>query len=131
MHFGKKLALGLMALTLGATPLAALAGDPTGTWQANDGKSRYKIMHCADGALCARLIWLRDKDDKNRQYLNQIIVQGRQSAENKWTGTVKHGGDTYAGTMVMTGEDSLKVNGCQGVLCQTVSLSRMRTVAER
>ncbi|RYH07576.1 MAG: DUF2147 domain-containing protein [Alphaproteobacteria bacterium] len=125
MHLGKKIAFGILALALGAAPVAALAADPTGIWQADDGKSRYKITNCSADALCARLIWLRDKDDKNIQYLNQVIVQGRQSAENKWTGTVKQGGDTYAGTMVLTGEDSLKVNGCRGVFCQTVRLSRV------
>lgn len=125
MHLGKKIAAGILAMAVAAAPVAALAGDPTGIWQANDGKSRYKITNCSGGALCARLIWLRDKDDKNRRYLNQVIVQGTLSAENKWTGTVKQGGDTYAGTMVMTGADSLKVNGCQGVFCQTVNLSRI------
>lgn len=125
MQIGKKLAVGILALALGAAPVFAFAADPTGTWQADDGKSRYKITHCSGGALCARLIWLRDHDDKNRQYLNQVIVQGTQSAANKWTGTVKQGGDTYAGTMTMTGDDSLKVNGCQGVFCQTVRLSRV------
>lgn len=125
MHLAKKLATAALATLLAAAPVYALAADPAGTWQADDGKSRYKVTHCANGALCARLIWLRDKDDKNRQYLNQVIVQGTQSAENKWTGTVKHDGEVYAGTMVMTGEDSLKVNGCQGVFCQTVALSRV------
>ncbi len=125
MHIGKKIAAGIIAMTLAATPALALAADPTGIWQANDGKSRYKITNCSGGALCARLIWLRDKDDKNIAYLNQVIVQGTQSAENKWTGTVRQGGDIYAGTMIMTGEDSLKVNGCQGVFCQTVNLSRV------
>ena len=125
MHLTKKIASAALATLLAAAPMHALAADPTGTWQADDGKSRYKITNCADGALCARLIWLRDKDDANRQYLNQVIVQGTQSAENKWTGTVKHQGDVYAGTMVMTGENSIKVNGCQGVFCQTVNLSRV------
>ena len=125
MHLAKKLVAAALATLLAAAPVYAVAADPTGTWQANDGKSRYKITNCADGALCARLIWLRDKDDANRQYLNQVIVQGTQSAENKWTGTVKHQGDVYAGTMVMTGENSIKVNGCQGVFCQTVNLSRV------
>lgn len=125
MQLGKAISAALLATALGAAPVFALAADPTGTWQANDGKSRYKITNCSGGALCARLIWLRDKDDKNRQYLNQVIVKGTLSAENKWTGTVKQGGDTYAGTMIMTGADSLKVNGCQGVFCQTVNLSRI------
>ena len=125
MHLARKFAAAALALGLATAPVLALAADPTGTWQADDGKSRYKITECGSDALCARLIWLRDKDDVNRQYLNQVIVQGTQSTENKWSGTVKHAGDTYAGTMVMTGEDSLKVNGCQGIFCQTVRLSRV------
>jgi uncharacterized protein (DUF2147 family) len=125
MHPGKKIAAGILALALATTPVLAVAADPTGIWQAHDGKSRYKITSCAEGALCARLIWLRDKDDKNIGYLNQVIVQGKQSAENQWTGTVMQGGDIYDGTMVLTGEDSLKVNGCMGVFCQTVRLSRV------
>ena len=125
MHLTKKLAAAALALGLITAPVLALAADPTGTWQADDGKSRYKITNCGGDALCARLIWLRDKNDENRQYLNQVIVQGTQSSENKWTGTVKHAGDTYEGTMTMTGENSLKVNGCQGMFCKTVKLSRV------
>lgn len=124
MTFIKTLAALALATGLAVTPAIATAADPTGTWQADDGKSRYKITECGD-AVCARLIWLRDKDDVNRQYLNQVIVQGKQSSENKWTGTVKHAGDTYSGTMIMTGQDNLKVNGCQGLFCQTVRLSRV------
>ncbi len=125
MHLLKTLAAGIVAMTVAAAPTFTFAADPTGIWQAHDGKSRYKITNCSDGALCARLIWLRDKDDKNIAYLNQVIVQGTKSAENKWTGTVKQGGETYAGTMIMIDEDSLKVNGCSGVFCQTVNLSRV------
>ncbi len=126
MHLATKIGAAVLATLLAAAPVAAFAADPTGTWQADDGKSRYQVSYCGSGhALCARLIWLRDKDDKNMPYLNQVIVRGNQSAENKWTGTVKHEGDVFAGTMVMTGKDSLKVNGCQGVFCKTVSLSRV------
>jgi uncharacterized protein (DUF2147 family) len=125
MHLATKLAAAVLATIVATAPVYAIAADPTGTWQADDGKSRYKITECGSGALCARLIWLRDKDDVNRQYLNQVIVQGKQASQNKWTGTVKNAGDVYSGTMIMTGEDSLKVNGCQGVFCQTVRLSRV------
>lgn len=125
MHLATKIAAAGLATLLAAAPAFALAADPTGTWQADDGKSRYKITSCGDDALCAKLIWLRDKDDVNRQYLNQVIVQGTQDSANKWTGTVKHAGDVYSGSMVMTGEDNLKVNGCQGIFCQTVNLSRV------
>ena len=103
-----------------------MAADPTGTWAATDGKSRYEITYCDGGVtLCGKLIWLRDADDPNRAYLNEIVVQGAQSAENKWTGTVIHEGDTYSGTMIMTGEGRLKVTGCQAIFCQTVNLTRV------
>lgn len=125
MHLSTKLVAAVFATICAIAPVYAVAADPTGTWQADDGKSRYKITECGSGSLCARLIWLRDKDDQNRQYLNQVIVQGKQSSENKWTGTVKHAGDVLSGTMIMTGQDSLKVNGCQGIFCQTVKLSRV------
>ena len=81
MHLAKKLAAAALALGLASAPALALAADPTGTWQADDGKSRYKITACGADSLCARLIWLRDKDDVNRQYLNQVIVQGTQSGQ--------------------------------------------------
>jgi uncharacterized protein (DUF2147 family) len=126
MHFATKVAAAAFASLLVAAPVLALAADPTGTWQADDGKSRYKITYCQGGdALCGELIWLRDKDDKNWGYLNQTVVQGTQAEANTWTGTVSLDGGTYSGTLTMTGADSMKVKGCQGVFCNTINLSRV------
>jgi len=124
MRNAMKIAVAALASLLVTAPVLAVAADPTGTWQADDGKSRYKITNCGED-LCGKLIWLRDKDDKNREYLNQTVVQGSPSAENKWTGTVSLDGGTYDGTLTMTGEDSMKVKGCQGVFCNTISLTRV------
>ena len=125
MHSAMKFAAAAFASLLATAPVLAIAADPTGTWAATDGKSRYEITYCGEDALCGKLIWLRDADDPNRDYLNQVVVQGRQSAENKWTGTVIHEGDTYDGTMVVTGEGRLKVTGCQAIFCQTVDLTKV------
>lgn len=125
MHSAIKIAAAALASLLATAPVLALAADPTGTWAATDGKSRYEISYCGGDALCGKLIWLRDADDPNRDYLNKMVVQGEQSAENKWTGTVIHDGDTYDGTMIMTGDGSLKVTGCQAIFCQTVNLKRV------
>ena len=125
MHSAIRIAAAAFASLLVSAPVLAIAADPTGTWAATDGKSRYEITYCGDDALCGKLIWLRDADDPNRDYLNQVVVQGRQSAENKWTGTVIHEGDTYDGTMVVTGEGRLKVTGCQAIFCQTVDLTKV------
>ena len=125
MHIATKTVAAAFASLLVTAPVLAVAADPTGTWAATDGKSRYEITYCGGDALCGKLIWLRDADDPNRAYLNEVVVQGAQSAENKWTGTVIHEGDTYAGTMVMTGEESLRVTGCQAIFCKTVDLTKV------
>ncbi len=124
MHSATKMVAAAVASLLVTAP--ALAADPTGTWAATDGKSRYEITYCGDGeALCGKLIWLRDADDPNRAYLNEVVVQGAQAAENKWTGTVIHEGGRYNGTMVMTDEESLRVTGCQAIFCRTVDLTKV------
>ncbi len=126
MHSAIKIAAAAFASLLAIAPAFAVAADPTGTWAATDGKSRYEISFCGGGeALCGKLIWLRDADDPNRDYLNKMVVKGQQAAENKWTGTVIHNGDTYSGTMVMKEDGSLKVTGCQAIFCQTVNLTKV------
>lgn len=126
MHTAIKIAAAAFASLLATAPVLAIAADPTGTWAATDGKSRYEITHCGGAEkLCGRLIWLRDADDPNRDYLNKVVVQGAQAADNKWTGTVIHNGDTYDGTMIMREDGTLKVTGCTGIFCQTVDLTRV------
>jgi uncharacterized protein (DUF2147 family) len=130
MHLGKKLAVGILASALAAAPVfAAVAADPTGTWQSTSGESRYKVSYCGDGTqLCAKLTWLRDdaKTDENLAYLNRYVVQGASpTADNKWAGQLSYAGDTYDGSLTMTGQNSLKLSGCKGMFCKTMSFSRI------
>ena len=128
MHLATKLAAAVLATICATAPLAALASDPTGTWQTTTGESRYKVSLCGDGTqLCAKLVWLRDdaKTAENLAYLNRFVVKGAAPAsDDKWKGQVNYAGETFAGTLTMTGSDSLKLNGCQGMFCKTVRLSR-------
>lgn len=130
MHPGKTLALCLMALTLGAAPLAAAtAADPTGTWQSTSGESRYKVTYCGDGKqICAKLTWLRDdaRSKDNLAYLNRYVVRGAtETGDNKWAGQLNYAGDSYDGSLTMTGDDSLKLSGCKGMFCKTMNFSRV------
>jgi uncharacterized protein (DUF2147 family) len=127
MHLGKKLAAGILASLLVAAP--AFAADPTGTWQSTTGESRYKVSYCGDGTqLCAKLTWLRNdaKTDENLPYLNHYVVKGATAAAaNKWQGQVNYAGDTFAGSLTMIGANSLKLSGCKGMFCKTMSFSRV------
>lgn len=127
MHLGKKLALGVVASIMAVAP--AFAADPTGTWQSTSGESRYKVTYCGDGKqLCAKLTWLRDdaRTKRNVAYLNHYVVKGASPTDdNQWAGQVSYDGDTYDGSLTMTGNNSLKLSGCKGMFCKTMSFSRV------
>jgi len=127
MHLRRTLALALVASTLAMAP--AFAADPTGTWQSNTGESRYKVTYCGDGTqLCARLTWLRSdaRTKENLAYLNRYVVQGATATDaNKWAGQVNYAGDTYAGSLSMPDDNSLKLSGCKGMFCKTMNFSRV------
>ncbi len=127
MHLATKLAAAVLATVLTAAP--AFAADPTGTWQTTTGESRYKVSYCGDGTqLCAKLTWLRSdaRTAENLRYLNQMVVIGAaQSSDNKWRGQVNYAGDTFAGSLTMTSDNSLKLNGCKGMFCKTMNFSRV------
>jgi uncharacterized protein (DUF2147 family) len=133
MHFGKKLAAATLALALGAAP--AFAADPTGTWQSTSGESRYKVTYCGDGKqLCAKLTWLRDdaRTKGNLAYLNRYVVKGAvATADNQWAGELNYAGETYDGSMTMSGDNALKLSGCKGMFCKTMNFSRLEKVASR
>ncbi len=127
MLFPKTLVAGLLAAGLSVTP--ALAADPTGTWQSNTGESRYHITYCGDGTqLCAKLTWLREdaRTAENLAYLNRYVVKGAvPTGENRWKGSVAYDGDVYAGSVTMVSENAMKLKGCKGMFCQSMSFSRL------
>lgn len=127
MHLAKSLAIALTLVGLASAP--ALAGDPTGTWQSNSGDSRYKVSYCGDGTqLCAKLTWLREdaRTAENLALLNSYIVTGAVPAgENSWEGSLAYEGDVYAGEVTMVSNDMMKLKGCQGMFCKSMSFSRI------
>ncbi len=131
MSVTKRLAIAALSLLIAAAP--ALAADPTGYWQTTGGESRYKVSYCGDGTqLCAKLTWLRQdaQTAENLAYLNRYVVKGALPADpDTWEGQVSYGGETFAGSLEMTGSNSLKLSGCKGMFCKTMVFSRLRNVA--
>ena len=119
----------LIAIGLATAPVAALAADPTGTWQTTTGESRYKVSYCGGGeALCAKLVWLRDdaKTPENLELLGSYVVKGATpTAENKWHGAVRYQGDIYEGNVTLVGSDAMKLSGCKGMFCKSLSFTRL------
>jgi uncharacterized protein (DUF2147 family) len=138
-HSATKLAAKLAAATL----IAALAVSPSfaadlshrsglspvGSWETSTGESRYKVSLCGDGtALCAKLTWLRSdaRTPDNLPYLNTYVLQdAQQTRANKWQGTVAFQGKTVGGSLTLVGSDTIKLSGCQMVMCKSVEFHRI------
>lgn len=126
MQLANRLITALIAIGLTTAP--ALAADPTGNWQSSNGESRYQVTFCGGDKLCAKLTWLRDdaRTAENLAYLNHYVVKGAVPKDNgEWTGTVTYNGDTYNGVLTMTDQNSLRLQGCKGLFCQSMRFTRI------
>jgi uncharacterized protein (DUF2147 family) len=133
MSLAKWLAAALLApaLLAPAAPFATAADavvTPIGTWQLSTGESRFAVNYCDGGTkICAKLTWLRSdaRTPENLAYLNQMVVTAAPRGANEWRGTVVYDGHEYSGSVKMLSEDSLKLLGCQGIFCKTLTLTRL------
>lgn len=115
------------AVALAAAVAPASAASPNGAWQTAKGDARYQVFTCDGASLCATLVWLREDARKpnNLQYLNKTVVKAQPVAENKWRGTVSIEGQRATGSITMIDADSIKVEGCKGIFCKTLSFERI------
>ena len=118
-------------------PAKAQSGtDATGIWLTQAGDAKVRVSKCGAG-ICGVVVWLRDPidpatgkpqvDDKNpnpalakRPMIGLPLFSGMHPAgPNRWSGHIYNAddGSTYASNVSLSGPDSLKVEGCVGVLC--------------
>ena len=130
------------ALALLLTAAAALAADPAGLWQTQDGDSRIRIAPCG-AALCGTLAWLREPADaqgrpkldaangdpalRGRPLAGIPLISGMVRDGAGWRGKVYNpeDGKTYDATLALKDASTLLLQGCLAVvLCQTETLTR-------
>ena len=128
-HSAAKLFSAIAVAMLAASPVgAADPVSPVGKWQTATGESRYEVSYCGNSDLCARLTWLRSdaRTPENLAHLNTYVVKGaRQTAANKWSGTVKYEGEEIPGRMTLVDDDRMVIRGCQVIFCQTLEFERI------
>lgn len=124
----------LIAAALIGTPMAH-AAEPTGTWLTEKADARIHVAHCGK-ALCGTVVWSKDAidpqtgkppvDDKNpdpskrgRKIVGMRIFSMNLDSNGIWAGPIYNSDDgkSYAGRLLMQGDDALQVNGCAGALC--------------
>jgi uncharacterized protein (DUF2147 family) len=133
----------LTALLAPAASHAQTAGTPIGVWLTQAADARVRISKCGE-AICGVVVWLREPvnpatgqpmvDDKNpnpalakRPMIGlPLFTDMRIAGPNKWSGHIYNADDggTYASNISVTGPDTLRVEGCVGMLCGSESWRR-------
>ena len=135
----------LVLIALVAAPIARseTVEEPTGIWLTQAGDARVRVSKCG-GGICGVIVWLKDPinsatgkpevDDKNpnpahakRPMIGLSLFSGmRPSGPNKWSGQIYNADDgkSYESHISVAGPDTLRVEGCVGVLCGGESWTR-------
>ena len=112
------------ALIVPAT--AQSAANPDGVWKDRWGTT-FTFQLCGDGTqLCGTLNDIQgdSRTQENLAYVNQQVVQGQQTAPNKWEGQIALNGGKAKAIVELTGPDTLKITGCQ-LLCSSIDYQRV------
>jgi uncharacterized protein (DUF2147 family) len=126
----------IIAPLFGASPAFAQSTEPVGVWLTEKGDARVKVTKCGSG-ICGVIVGLKDPidpatghpqvDDKNPNPALQtrpvigisLFIGMRPSASGKWSGQIYNADDggTYVSHVTFTGGDTLRVEGCVGMIC--------------
>lgn len=129
---------------------AQAAGDPSGTWQTEDGRARVKVERCGAGeAVCGKVVWLKsplndqgqprtdiknpDPAKRTRPVIGLTLMNGlKPNGEGRFKGEIYNAeeGRNYNVTVGLESANALNVEGCVlGVLCGSQTWSRVADVA--
>ena len=133
----------LVAVLAATVSHGQTTGSPIGVWLTQAGDARVRISKCGE-AICGVVVWLREPvnpatgqpmvDDKNpnpalakRPMIGlPLFTDMRIAGPNKWSGHIYNADDggTYASNISVASPDTLRVEGCVGMLCGSESWRR-------
>lgn len=115
-----------VAAAMIAPAAAQSAATPDGVWKDRWGTT-FTFNMCGDGTqLCGTLNDIQgdSRTEENLAFVNQQVVQGQQTAPNKWEGQIALNGGGAKAIVQLTGPDTLKITGCQ-LLCSSIEYQRV------
>ena len=115
---------------------AQAGGEVSGIWLTQAGDAKVRVSRCS-GGICGVVVWLKEPinaatgkpqvDDKNpnpalarRPMIGLPLFAGmRPSGPNRWSGQIYNAddGSSYVSNIALSGADTLRVEGCVGMLC--------------
>jgi uncharacterized protein (DUF2147 family) len=129
----------IVAVSLSGTAAFAADPSPIGDWLVKDGYAHIRIDICA-GRLWGIVAWEKtpggvDKENpdlakKSRPTLGMPIIIGfTPTKPNRWEGEIynSENGKMYNANVSMADENTLDLEGCLWVLCQTQKWTRVKT----
>jgi hypothetical protein len=122
----KMLLVSAFAAALFTTPALSQDIDPTGVWVDQWGTT-FTFELCGDGTqLCGVLndIQGNSRTEKNLAYVNQEVVAADMVEPNKWEGAIALNGGNATATVELLGENTLKITGCQFIICNSIDYQR-------
>jgi uncharacterized protein (DUF2147 family) len=134
-RFGFMIAI-VTALFAAAPANAQTGGEASGIWLTQAGDAKVRVSKCG-GGICGVVVWLREPidaatgkpqvDDKNsnpalatRPMIGLPLFSSmRPSGPNRWSGQIYNAddGQSYVSNVSVAGPDTLRVEGCVGMLC--------------
>src|SRR4030081_2407851 len=126
----------IFAALLAVSAARAQTLDPSGIWLTQAGDAKVRVSKCG-AQICGVVVWLREPinpatglpmvDDKNpnpalakRPMIGlPLFTDMRISGPNKWSGHIYNADDggTYVSSISVFGPDTLRGEGCGGMLC--------------
>lgn len=134
---GGKASVGMVLLmALAAGPAAAQAPSPAGTWLSQSGETRVRIAPCG-AQLCGTIVWVKtpgkdvhnpDPAQRGRDLVGLRMIAMSPAGQNAWKGSLYRytDGQTFTGTMKMTGQNTMELSGCVagGLICRAQTWTR-------
>lgn len=134
---GGKASVGMVLMTmLAAAPAAAQAPSPAGTWLSQSGETRVRIAPCG-AQLCGTIVWVKspakdvhnpDPAQRGRDLVGLRMITMSPAGQNAWKGSLYRytDGQTFTGTMKMTGQSTMELSGCVvgGLICRAQTWTR-------
>lgn len=125
-------ALAAVAVMVGPLMVPSLAQDsaldPTGSF-VDEWGTTFTFSLCGDGTeLCATLDVLEGDSatEENLAYVGSQVVQALPAGPSVWEGTIDAGGLSGETTITQTGPDTIDIEGCRAIVCQTLTYTRVQ-----
>jgi uncharacterized protein (DUF2147 family) len=129
------LVLGILVAAI-VTPAYAQRLSPAGTWLSQTGETRVRIAPCG-AQMCGTIVWVKspgkdvqnpDPAQRGRDLVGLRMIAMSPSGADQWRGTLYRytDGQTFSGTMKMTGQNTMELSGCVmgGIICRAQTWSR-------